>query len=215
MGGGLLDIYNVTILRSTLYIKINQNTCSGIKMIQFMTSKHVCVCVCVCVCARARAYSVVSDSLWPQGLYSLPGSSVHGVFQARILQWAAISSSGGSSLSKDWNCISCISFTAGRFFTAEPWGKPSKHKHYYKHCGFIVFCKPVVNFYSGSPQGMGETLMRTAKYDASTLLPFRSSSSSNALPYCAKLLHPIQSPLQWLLSDIRESHLNDIAFEFF
>ena len=35
--------------------------------------------------------SVVSDSLWPLGLYSLPGSSIHGIFQARILEWLAIS----------------------------------------------------------------------------------------------------------------------------
>ena len=128
------------------------------------------------------AYSVMSDSLWPHGLFGLPGSSVHGLFQVRILQWAAISSSGASSLPRDWTCISCISFTASRFFTAEPRGKPSEHKHYYKHSGFKVFCKPVVNFYSGSLKGRGETLTRTVKYDASALLPFRSSSSSNALP---------------------------------
>uniref|UniRef100_A0A8B9XQD1 Guanine nucleotide-binding protein subunit gamma n=1 Tax=Bos mutus grunniens TaxID=30521 RepID=A0A8B9XQD1_BOSMU len=29
---------------------------------------------------------VVSDSMRPRGLYSLPGSSVHGIFQARILE---------------------------------------------------------------------------------------------------------------------------------
>ena len=36
--------------------------------------------------------SVVSDSLQLHGLYSLPGSSVHGVLQARILEW--VSSTG-------------------------------------------------------------------------------------------------------------------------
>ena len=37
--------------------------------------------------------SVLSDSLWPHGpMYcSLPGSSVHGIFQARVLGWVAIS----------------------------------------------------------------------------------------------------------------------------
>ena len=35
-------------------------------------------------------------------------SSVHGVFQARILEWVAISYSRGSSPPRDWNCISCI-----------------------------------------------------------------------------------------------------------
>ena len=34
--------------------------------------------------------SVVSDSLRPRGLYSLPGSSVHGIFQAIVLEWSAI-----------------------------------------------------------------------------------------------------------------------------
>ena len=38
--------------------------------------------------------SVVSSSLQPHGLYSLPGSSVHGTLQARILEWVAISFSG-------------------------------------------------------------------------------------------------------------------------
>ena len=34
--------------------------------------------------------SVVSDSWRPHG-YSLPGSSIHGIFQARVLEWVAIS----------------------------------------------------------------------------------------------------------------------------
>ena len=49
---------------------------------------------CVCKC------SVVSDSCDPMGC-SPPGSSVHGVFQARILEWVATSSSRGSSPSRD------------------------------------------------------------------------------------------------------------------
>ena len=45
---------------------------------------------------------------------SLPGSSVHGIVQARILEWVAIPFSRGSSWSRDWTWIPCI---AGRFFT--------------------------------------------------------------------------------------------------
>ena len=41
--------------------------------------------------------------------HSPPGSSVHGILQARILEWVAISSSRGSSQQRDRNCISCIS----------------------------------------------------------------------------------------------------------
>ena len=43
---------------------------------------------------------------------SLPGSSVHGVFQARIFEWGTISYSRGSSQPRDricFHCVSCIS----------------------------------------------------------------------------------------------------------
>ena len=45
---------------------------------------------------------------------SLPGSSAHGIFQARILEWVAISFSRGSSLPRDrtW-----VSHATGRLFT--------------------------------------------------------------------------------------------------
>ena len=46
--------------------------------------------------------SVMSDSLWPHELQSPPGSCAHGIFQARILEWGAISSSRGSSWPRDW-----------------------------------------------------------------------------------------------------------------
>ena len=46
--------------------------------------------------------------------YNLPGCSLHGILQARILEWVAISFSRGSSLPGDGTQVSCI---AGRFFT--------------------------------------------------------------------------------------------------
>ena len=46
--------------------------------------------------------------------YSLPGSSVHGIFQARVLEWGAISFSRGSSWSRDRTRVSHI---AARCFT--------------------------------------------------------------------------------------------------
>ena len=45
---------------------------------------------------------------------SLPGSSVYGILQARILKWGAILFSMGSSRPRDRTRVSCI---AGRFFT--------------------------------------------------------------------------------------------------
>ena len=38
---------------------------------------------------------------------SLPGPSVHGILQARMLKWVAISSSRGSSWPRDWTRVSC------------------------------------------------------------------------------------------------------------
>ena len=45
---------------------------------------------------------------------------MHGIFQARILEWVAISSIRGFSQPRDPTCISRL---AGRFFTSEPPGK--------------------------------------------------------------------------------------------
>ena len=46
--------------------------------------------------------------------YSLPGFSVHGIFQVRVLEWVAISFSRGSSWPRDRTRVSCI---VGRRFT--------------------------------------------------------------------------------------------------
>ena len=40
---------------------------------------------------------------------SQPGSSVHGIFQARILKWVALPSSWGSTWSRDQTCVCCVS----------------------------------------------------------------------------------------------------------
>ena len=53
-------------------------------------------------------------TLWDPIDCSLPGSSVHGILQARILEWVAMPFSRESSLARDWTQVFC---TAGRFFT--------------------------------------------------------------------------------------------------
>ena len=45
---------------------------------------------------------------------SSPGSSVHGIFEARTLEWAAISYPRGPSQPRDWNHVSCVSCTGSR-----------------------------------------------------------------------------------------------------
>ena len=51
---------------------------------------------------------------------SPPGFSVHGILQARILEWIAIPFSRGTSQPRDWTLVSCIT---GRFVTIWPTGK--------------------------------------------------------------------------------------------
>ena len=62
---------------------------------------------------RKRALSHVR-LLWSHELCSLPGSSVHGILQARILEWVAISFSRGTSQPRNWTQVSRI---AGRCLT--------------------------------------------------------------------------------------------------
>ena len=54
----------------------------------------------------------MSDSCDPMDC-TPPGSSVHGILQARILDWVTISISRGSSQPRDWTWVFCL---AGRFF---------------------------------------------------------------------------------------------------
>ena len=63
----------------------------------------------------SESQSVLSDSCDPMDC-SLPGSSVHGILQARILEWVAISFSRGSSQPRNQILVSCI---AGK--KAEHW----------------------------------------------------------------------------------------------
>ena len=62
------------------------------------TCMCVCVCVCVCVCESG---SVVSNS-------ATPWTVVHGILQARILEWVAFPFSRGSSQPRDQTQVSRI-----------------------------------------------------------------------------------------------------------
>ena len=66
---------------------------------------------------------------------SLPGSSVHGIFQARILEWAAISFSRGTSQPRDRTRVSSI---VGRHFTV--WATLNGKLHV-NFVGFFGFYK--------------------------------------------------------------------------
>ena len=87
--------------------------------------------------------SVVGHSFVTPWTVAQPGSSVHGILLARILEWVAISSSRGSSQPRGWTLVSHI---AGRFFTV--WDTREAHIHFYHNT--IVKCH-VNAFMEGSP----------------------------------------------------------------
>ena len=71
------------------------------------------LCSQICVCKHVLVAQSCPTLCDPMDC-STPGSSVHEIFQARILEWVAISFSRGSSQPKDRTQVSC---TASRFFT--------------------------------------------------------------------------------------------------
>ena len=72
----------------------------------------------MCVCSVAQPCPSLGDSM----CYSLPGSSVHGIFQARTLEQVAISYSRGSSQGSNPHLV--FSALAGGFFTTCHLGSP-------------------------------------------------------------------------------------------
>ena len=81
----------------------------------FQHLARVCVCVCVCVCVfmltRVPLFVTPMDS-------RPPGSSVHGILQARMLEWVATSSSRGIFLTQGSRPMPLVSpALGGGFFT--------------------------------------------------------------------------------------------------
>ena len=78
------------------------------------------------ICCCCLVFKLSLTLCHPTGC-SLPGFSIHGIFQARILKWVAIFFSRGSSWPRDPTCVSCI---GGGFFISEPPGKPGDLNRY-------------------------------------------------------------------------------------
>ena len=72
----------------------------------YISFRCVCVCVCVYMCVRSVAQSC--PTLCDPMDCSPPGSSVHGIFQARILEWVATSFFRESSQTRNQTHVSCF-----------------------------------------------------------------------------------------------------------
>ena len=103
----LNNLFFPLIYRKTLFLPGRQTgtfrLCSGrINRKHELISNHRKSLCCCCLVAKS-----CPTLLRPRGL-QLASSSVHGISQARVLQWAAISSSRGTFWPRDWTCVSCI-----------------------------------------------------------------------------------------------------------
>ena len=74
---------------------------------------------------------------------SPPGSSVHAILQARILEWVTILFSRGSSLTRDWNQGFC---TAGGFFTIWTTRETTKEMSIIAHLFLLLHSIPFYRY---------------------------------------------------------------------
>ena len=111
---------------------------------------------------------------------SPPGSSVHGILQARIPEWAAISFSRGSSQPRDQTCISWGSCFADRFFSTEPPGKA------------------LVNETNHTTQSMTTALMPILLLGENLRVSQSPSPTSTSLSVPSSVLSPPSPPLSLL-----------------
>ena len=115
---------------------------------------------------------------------------VHEISSARILEWVTNSIYKGSSCPRDETCISCI---AGRFYTSEPPGRPTKHLWL---CKILVFtqCLPTTETFD-SVQSLSHVQLfvtpRSAACQASLSITNSQSYSDSCplSPWC----HPTVS----------------------
>ena len=79
---------------------------------------------------------------------SPPGSSVHGIFQARVLEWVAIAFSRGFSPPRNRTWVSCI---IGRCFTV--WATREVNSRYAAAAKWLQSCPTLCDPIDGSPPG--------------------------------------------------------------
>ena len=84
--------------------------------------KYIMLHPCMCAC----------PTLWDPMDYSPPASSVHGILQARILEWVAVPSSRGSSRSRNGTPrLLCLLHSQEDSLPLAPLGKPSQYSRWF------------------------------------------------------------------------------------
>ena len=104
-----------------------------------VTGRYVCLCLVTQMC------SIPGDPMNS----SPPASPVHGILQARTLEWVAMPSSRGSSWPRDWICISYVLHWQADSLPLVPPGKPNQL------CILYILEKPTI-FPSASESSFSE-----------------------------------------------------------
>ena len=104
----------------------------------------------------------------------LPGSSVHGISQARILEWVSIAFSRGSSQPRDQTHVSCVSYNEGGVFTT----------------AVVQSLSPVQLFVTPWTAARQASLPFTISLSLLKLVSIESMMTSNYLILCHPLLLP-------------------------
>ena len=120
------------LIRVDLRTKVANIQCANPNWLLQLTQTSSCVCLVSQSCtilldamdcnlpiyeivinwqSESENHSIVSNSLQPHDY------TVHGILQARILEWVAMPSSRGSSQLGDGTCVFCVSCIAGGFST--------------------------------------------------------------------------------------------------
>ena len=107
---------------STLWMFVNEYM--NLSITHCSLGQFVCVCVCVFVCVHVKSLQSCPTLCNPMDC-SPPGSSVHGILLARILEWVSMSSSRASSRPRDQTCISCLLHWQVSSLPLAPRGKSS------------------------------------------------------------------------------------------
>ena len=123
------------------YLFLRHPCCELLCLLLFLqtTQKTICpsherlVCKPCCLLVWLRAKSLQScPTLWDPMDCSPPGSSVHGILQARKLEWVIIPCSRGSSWPRKWTHLSYVSCIAGGFFTTSATWETPTPRYIYK-----------------------------------------------------------------------------------
>ena len=141
------------------------------------------------MCARSAAQVCLSDSLQPHGLYSPTGSSVHGIFQAGILEQVAISYSRGSTRpSTIYVCLSVcpLSIRPSIFLSIYPSLSLSPHPSIH----LFIHSHPSIHSYHSQP---GMTLLPKGHLTICifpTVITWEASLASSGWRPGTLLVHP-------------------------